>query len=78
MTGHLDDWPDDDQDDCWQCGGEGGWASCMEDCCPYEGGEEACDDPACWVRCDVCNPRKPKKDDASTEGGEPRPAGGAG
>jgi len=45
-----------DDNDCPQCFGEGGWASCMEDCCPYEGGEEACDDPACWVRCDLCNP----------------------
>lgn len=41
--------------DCWQCGGEGGSASCMSDCCPYEGGEEMCDEPGCWRRCDICD-----------------------
>jgi len=51
---------DYDDEECWQCGGEGGWASCVEDCCPYEGGEDACDDPVCWRRCDVCQPRKAK------------------
>ena len=55
-TQYDDDFDQDDE--CWQCGGEGGWASCAEDCCPYEGGEEACDDPVCWRRCDICNPRK--------------------
>lgn len=40
---------------CWRCGGEGGWASCIEDCCPLEGEEDACDDPACWRVCDVCH-----------------------
>jgi hypothetical protein len=43
-----------DCDDCWQCGGEGGWNSCIEDCCSAEGGEEGCDDPGCWRWCDVC------------------------
>jgi hypothetical protein len=28
---------DDSGDDCWECGGEGGWNSCMEDtCCAIE------------------------------------------
>lgn len=55
------DWYQDDHDDygehveCYECGGEGGRASCMSDCCPFEGGEEACDEPACWRRCDVCD-----------------------
>lgn len=40
--------------DCWQCGGEGGWNSCMEDTCCAIGGEEGCDDPLCWRRCDIC------------------------
>lgn len=53
------DLPDDedfDLDDgtCPQCDGEGGWASCGETVCPYEGGEELCDDPACWRVCDAC------------------------
>lgn len=45
----------DDDDECWQCVGEGGWNSCQEDCCPVIGGEEMCMDLACWRRCDVCN-----------------------
>lgn len=45
---------DDDDDTCWQCFGDGGWSSCFEDCCPYEGGEEMCDDPTCWRKCDIC------------------------
>lgn len=52
----CDDGYDDDEDgDCPNCGGEGGYASCVEDCCPYVGGEEDCDDPACWRRCGWCN-----------------------
>lgn len=49
-------WEDDDapNDDCWQCGGEGGWNSCMEDTCCAIGGEEGCTDPLCWRVCDIC------------------------
>lgn len=53
ITEHDYDY-DADDDGCWQCGGEGGWASCMEDCCPCEGGEDMCDDPMCWRKCDIC------------------------
>lgn len=49
-----DDYEFDDTDDCWDCGGDGGWNSCMEDCCPVVGGEEDCDDPRCWRRCPTC------------------------
>lgn len=45
---------DEPEDDCWQCGGEGGWNSCPEDTCCAIGGEEGCDDPMCWTRCDIC------------------------
>ena len=41
----------DDSDECWECGGEGGWNSCM--CCAI-GGEEGCDDPICWRVCPNC------------------------
>lgn len=51
---HEDDMDYLDTEKCWHCGGEGGYASCQEDCCPYEGGEEACDDPVCWRRCSTC------------------------
>lgn len=44
----------DEDDECWQCGGEGGWNSCMEDTCCAVGGEDGCEDPACWRRCDIC------------------------
>lgn len=43
-----------EEKDCWQCGGEGGWASCFEDCCPAVGGEDGCTDERCWRECDVC------------------------
>ena len=50
---------DRDEDDdlaeiCWECGGEGGWNICQEDCCPAEGGEDGCTDPACWRHCSGC------------------------
>jgi hypothetical protein len=43
---------DDDDDECWQCGGEGVTYSCFEEfaCIDPEGG---CDE--CERRCDVCN-----------------------
>lgn len=44
----------DDDEDCWECGGEGGFNSCMEDCCPAIGGEDGCDDPVCWRVCPNC------------------------
>ena len=53
----ADDYDYDDYSeyvDCWQCGGEGGWNSCMEDTCCALGGEEGCNDPLCWRRCDIC------------------------
>lgn len=42
----------DDDDDCWQCGGEGVTYDCFEEfaCIDPEGG---CDE--CERRCDVCN-----------------------
>lgn len=45
---------DHDDGDCWQCGGEGGWNSCMEDTCCAPGGEEGCTDRLCWRVCDIC------------------------
>lgn len=51
----CDGYENDEGGDCANCGGEGGYASCMEDCCPCEGGEDACDDPMCWKACDWCN-----------------------
>lgn len=53
----LHDYDNDDYGDwrtCWQCSGEGGWNSCMEDTCCALGGEEGCNDPLCWRRCDIC------------------------
>lgn len=49
---HLDDCVD--TDDCPDCGGEGGYNSCPEDCCPNFYGEDGCTDPICWRRCSVC------------------------
>jgi hypothetical protein len=39
---------------CWQCGGDGGRPSCVEDTCPIEGGEDCCTDPICQRTCDAC------------------------
>ena len=49
-----DDFYDEVDEDCGNCGGEGGYAVCCEDSCPIEGGEECCDDPACWRTCSMC------------------------
>lgn len=54
MTDDYDDYDDYDRD-CYQCGGEGFYASCFEEwACMYP--DEGCD--LCTRRCDVCNPRK--------------------
>lgn len=64
----------DDDEACWQCGGEGGWNSCMEDTCCAIGGEEGCTDPLCWRKCDICRgagfikPAEPEAVLAKTEG----------
>ena len=44
----------DDDSECPECGGEGGYNSCMEDTCCAIGGEEGCDDPLCWCKCSAC------------------------
>lgn len=47
---HLDD------DECWNCGGEGRVNDCIDGCCAEQ------DDPYCEYcskRCDVCNPKQP-------------------
>jgi hypothetical protein len=44
----------DETDDCRECSGDGGWNSCMEDCCCAIGGEEGCTDPVCWRVCPNC------------------------
>lgn len=51
---YFNDTYDDYPEDCWQCGGERGWPSCPEDCCPNLMGEEACTRAVCWQVCDVC------------------------
>jgi hypothetical protein len=35
-------------DCCPECGGEGGYLACIEDCCSCASGDE------CWVPCNVC------------------------
>ncbi len=49
--------PDDEDDDdaCFQCGGEGYITGCSWDwqCDTYDAGEGTC---LCTRRCDVCNP----------------------
>jgi hypothetical protein len=51
----LDDYDDDYEDECWNCGGDGYVSSCHTE---YEcvDPEYGCDQ--CTRRCDVCNPAK--------------------
>ena len=42
------DYPDSDDDACWQCGGEGGYHDCGEDCC-------CCAKPKIDVICQECH-----------------------
>jgi len=50
---------DYEDNDCWNCGGEGFVSNCFEEyaCIDPEGG---CD--LCMKRCDVCSPPKKSKD----------------
>lgn len=57
MSLEYDDYASDGPEDCPQCGGEGGYPMCPEDCCPNFYGEENCTEPACWNRCSVCRGR---------------------
>ncbi len=55
----ADDFYDEFEQDCWNCGGEGFVSDCFE--------EWACVDPEygcdlCTRRCDVCRPRSPQPD----------------
>lgn len=50
----LDDYDDDYEDECWNCGGEGYISDCFDGMC--EDADSGCDD--CTRRCDVCNPAK--------------------
>ena len=62
----------DDCDECWECNGDGGWNSCMEDTCCAIGGEEGCDDPICWRRCPICKGKGFLPLHADHEGGDGR------
>jgi len=55
-----DDYADFDNDDCWNCDGEGYVSSCLDEigCIDPESG---CD--YCTRRCEVCNPPKRLTDD---------------
>ena len=48
------DYDEIETDECSECAGAEGYNSCMEDCCPMIGGEEACIDRRCWRRCECC------------------------
>lgn len=57
---HEDDF-DYEDNECWNCGGEGFVSSCFEEwACMYP--DEGCD--LCTHCCDVCAPAKPKIGDA--------------
>jgi hypothetical protein len=56
MAAEEDDFIDryEDDGDCYECQGDGGYNRCPEDCCMAIGGEECCEDPLCWRVCPVC------------------------
>jgi hypothetical protein len=60
MTEHLSDCDGNGSIPCWECGGEGDWHDCGEDCCcclDADGINHTC--PTCrgtgWVTCPGCN-----------------------
>lgn len=55
----YDGWDDDNE--CWNCGGEGRVNDCIDGCC-VDQDDIYC--PYCSKRCDVCNPptKKQKED----------------
>lgn len=50
------DFPDD-EDGCWNCGGDGYLYDCVDGFC--EDAEYGCDD--CARRCEICRPRTPQQ-----------------
>jgi hypothetical protein len=46
----------DDSDECDECGGEGGYNSCPEDCCPHIYGEDGLRRPGLLAAL-LCLPR---------------------
>ena len=64
-----DRFEDQDDGECWNCGGEGYVYRCMDEigCVDPESG---CDD--CMRRCDICNPKPPRAAPAPDD--EPAPA----
>lgn len=48
--GEINDHHFNDDDSCWQCGGEGYMADCIDGCC--QDAEMGCD--LCTRRCDIC------------------------
>lgn len=61
----MSDPHDYEDEDCWNCGGEGYVYNCLDEigCIDPESG---CD--LCMRRCDICNPAKPRptRPDANT------------
>ncbi len=59
------DYDNEDEDECWNCGGVGRVNDCIDGCCVDQ------DDPYCSYcskRCDICNPKK-KQPPQSPAGG---------
>jgi len=48
-----DDFDDFEQDDCWNCGGEGYIADCFDGFCVNA--DDGCE--LCMRRCEYCNPQ---------------------
>jgi len=53
-----------DDDDCWNCGGEGRVNDCIDGCC-IDQDDIYC--PYCSKRCDICNPAPNKQTDELRE-----------
>ena len=61
LTAEDDPYWDYDEDECWNCNGEGYVYGCSWDwqCDTYDEGEGTC---LCTRRCDWCRPLKPSSD----------------
>jgi hypothetical protein len=58
----YDGWDDDNE--CWNCGGEGRVNDCVDGCC-VDQDDIYC--PYCSKRCDVCNPPKRRTEEPVSE-----------
>lgn len=64
--------PDDEDDDCWRCHGEGGWHDCGDDtCCCLDPEDPDSDDWGACPECDGTGRHRRHYDAPTTESAQP-------